>query len=96
MRANLLKGAIAGSVFTLAVTSSAVALAGTGVGGVFNLGQTNTVNKTTKLAGATSASMLRVANTGAGTGASRRLRNRYGVRPKCRQWTIGNVAHSVS
>jgi hypothetical protein len=69
MSRAMLKGAIAGSVFTLVVASSAVALAGTGVGGVFNLGQTNTVNKTSRLTGSSSTAMLRVDNTGAGPAA---------------------------
>src|SRR5438105_2473150 len=51
----------------LAVSIPAVALAGTGVGGVFNLGVTNTVNKLTSLVGKTSK-MLQVTNkSGAAT-----------------------------
>jgi hypothetical protein len=44
------------------------ALAGNGPGGIFNLGQKNTVNRLTQLVGApTSGAMLRVDNDGSGT-----------------------------
>ena len=44
------------------------ALAGNGRGGIFNLGQKNTVNRLTQLVGApTSGAMLRVDNDGSGT-----------------------------
>jgi hypothetical protein len=48
-----------------------VAFAGTGVGGVFNLGQTNTVdNATSLLSGSNNAAMLAVSNTNTGPAAS--------------------------
>ena len=60
----VLVGALA-TVVALAATS---ALAGTGVGGVFNLGKTNSVNAASSLTGKTSAAQLNVANTGTGAG----------------------------
>ena len=47
--------------------TTTTALAGSGVGGVFNLGQTNTVNAKTTLTGATSDVQLLVQNTGSGS-----------------------------
>ena len=45
---------------------SGTVLGGNGIGGVFNLGQANTVNKTTVLKGSTTAAQLRVVNDGSG------------------------------
>src|SRR5438105_6122528 len=53
------KGLLIATVFAVSIPT--VALAGTGVGGVFNLGVTNTVNKLTSLVGTTSK-MLQVTN----------------------------------
>ena len=50
---------LASGAFLLAATA---ALAGSGVGGVFNLGQVNSVNGITKLQGATSSQQLYVQN----------------------------------
>src|SRR6266568_7601380 len=44
--------------------------AGSGVGGVFNLGQTNTVNGTSTLTGATAGTQLNVKNTSTSSSAS--------------------------
>jgi hypothetical protein len=44
------------------------AIAGTGVGGVFNLGKTNKVNAGSTLKGSTSGKTLQLTNTGTGTG----------------------------
>jgi hypothetical protein len=46
------------------------ALAGTGVGATFNLGNLNTVNQISRLVGSTDAPMLRVDNNSAGTNAT--------------------------
>src|SRR5215217_5185923 len=46
------------------------ALAGTGVGDTFNLGNLNTVNQISRLVGSTENPMLRVANNSAGTNAT--------------------------
>ncbi|MDX6513924.1 MAG: hypothetical protein QOE36_3428 [Gaiellaceae bacterium] len=50
---GFLKGCAVGGVMGALVLASGAALAGTGIGAVFNLGQTNTVNKTSILAGST-------------------------------------------
>jgi hypothetical protein len=46
------------------------AMAGTGIGGVFNLGKTNTVDATTSLSGSSSGAQLGVTNSGAGPALS--------------------------
>jgi Chaperone of endosialidase len=46
-----------------ALITTTVAVAGSGVGGVFNLGQTNTVNARSTLTGSTAGSQLMVSNT---------------------------------
>jgi hypothetical protein len=69
MHGSFLKGAVVG--FVCAVLGGAtVALAGSGIGGVFNLGVSNTVNAKTTLTGATAAAQLRVINTSALAGAA--------------------------
>jgi hypothetical protein len=46
----------------ITVTTTSTALAGTGVGGVFNLGVTNTVNAITKLVGSVAGASLQITN----------------------------------
>src|SRR6266508_2062694 len=72
-RSKSLRYAVLG-VFTAALLTTTPALAGSGVGGVFNLGVLNTVNARTLLVGtpATGTSMLEVRN-----GSS--LGNSFGV-----------------
>ena len=70
MKATFYKGIVLGRVVSLATLMGATAFAGTGVGGLFNLGQNNTVNGTTKLTGATAAGQLDVVNNSTGTGAN--------------------------
>ncbi len=60
------RGFILGLVVALVGITVPEALAGTGVGGVFNLGVANTVDRTTRLVGTTGAN-LRITNTGTGT-----------------------------
>jgi len=60
--------ALATAIAFLITTTSA--LAGSGAGGVFNLGQTNTVNAKSTLTGATSDPELLVQNTGSGPALS--------------------------
>ena len=55
---------LAGACAAVLVTTTS-ALAGSGVGGVFNLGQVNTVNGTSTLTGSTSAPRLKVLNSSA-------------------------------
>ena len=67
LRAPLLSAAAAALVFT-----TTIALAGSGVGGVFNLGLANTVDATSSLSGDPGANPeLRVTNTGASGAAIR-------------------------
>src|SRR2546423_5871093 len=71
---GLFRDVVLGAVTSTLVLTAATALAGSGIGGVFNLGQTNTVNETTTLTGAKAAGAeLQVQNTsttGAATGLS--------------------------
>jgi len=53
-------------VMALVLGVASVALAGTGVGDTFNLGQQNTVNKISSLIGSASSAMLKIDNNGAG------------------------------
>ena len=55
------------AALALVIILAGTALAGTGVGAVFNLGRTNAVDALSILTGATASSMLRVTNTGSGT-----------------------------
>ena len=71
MRAGFLKGVVLGAIVSTLTLGASVALAGSGIGGVFNLGRTNSVDKTTALTGASSGTpQLQVTNTSAAAGAS--------------------------
>jgi len=70
VKATFLKGVVLGSVVSGVTLISSVALAGTGVGGVFNLGQTNSVNASTVLTGSTNGKQLQVTNTNTGASAA--------------------------
>jgi hypothetical protein len=59
----------------LLLISGSVVLAGSGVGGVFNLGVTNTVNKVTVLKGSASTTLLRVTNDGSGPALNLQVKN---------------------
>jgi hypothetical protein len=65
---SLLLGLAVMLALSTGVASSA--LAGTGVGGVFNLGQANTVNTISRLVGSVDNAMLRVTNSNAGASAT--------------------------
>jgi hypothetical protein len=65
MRGSLFKGVVLGSVCSALVFVASSALAGSGVGGVFNLGQTNSVDAKTTLTGASSGIQMQVTNTNA-------------------------------
>ena len=64
------KGGIVGAIGALVLLGGGTAVAGTGIGGVFNLGETNTVNESTVLSGSKSGPMLRVINSSTGASAS--------------------------
>src|SRR4051794_24410120 len=57
------KSAIASGLTTVGVIGATAAMAGSGVGGVFNLGQSNSVNGTSTLTGATTGPQLQVTNS---------------------------------
>jgi hypothetical protein len=64
---DVVKGAVVGGAVAALVMVSTSAVAGSGVGGVFNLGKSNTVNASTSLSGSTSGKSLQVTNKGSGT-----------------------------
>jgi hypothetical protein len=72
MSATSLKAAVVGGIAGAVMAVGTVAVAGNGIGGVFNLGTVNTVGATTTLTGATAGGpQLQVTNTsttGAATG----------------------------
>jgi hypothetical protein len=61
-----LKGIVVGSICSTLVLISATALAGSGIGDVFNLGQTNTVDAQSTLTGSNGNHELKGQNTGSG------------------------------
>jgi hypothetical protein len=70
MKLAFVRGTVAGAVMAVACLGATSALAGTGVGGVFNLGRANTVNATSGLKGSQRGSMLAITNTGHGPALS--------------------------
>jgi hypothetical protein len=81
MKANVLKRVLAAkaTVFVglamivaaaLTLGTASAALAGTGIGGVFNLGVTNTVNAITKLTGSVAGSSLQIVNNSTNAAAT--------------------------
>jgi len=70
MKLSFVKGVGLGVVCALTLTATTAALAGTGVGGVFNLGDKNDVSATTTLTGRVAGSQLQVNNASAGSGAT--------------------------
>jgi hypothetical protein len=70
MQGGFLKGVVLGSATAMVVLMAATAFAGTGVGAVFNLGKTNSVNATSTLTGSKNGRMLQVTNTSTGGSAS--------------------------
>ena len=69
MKPSFYKGIMLGAVVSMLVLVASTAVAGTGIGGIFNLGQSNTVNATSSLSGASTGAQLQVTNSGTGTGA---------------------------
>ncbi len=68
---RLLIGIVAGAILAVVALFGGAAIAGTGIGAVFNLGETNTVNKQSVLTGASNTGPLfKVTNTGTGTGST--------------------------
>jgi hypothetical protein len=63
MKLTFVKGTAVGAITAMACLTATSALAGTGVGAVFNLGRTNTVNASSILKGSAKGSMLAVTNS---------------------------------
>ena len=87
MNRSFLKGAAVGVVCAL-LGGATVALAGSGVGGVFNLGVSNSVDPKTALTGAYVETQLEVTNTGGANGVqgvSNRRRRRWRLRREQRR-----------
>ena len=61
-----LKGAAVGGIAAAFVLVGTSALAGSGIGGIFHLGKTNTVNAKSTLKGSTTSKNLQITNTGNG------------------------------
>src|SRR5262245_894769 len=71
MKTPFLKGVAFGAMVAGLTVVSTAALAGTGIGSVFNLGTANRTNASTVLVGSTSGQQLRVVNNaGTGTGVT--------------------------
>jgi hypothetical protein len=68
LRKDLFKGVVLGTVVSTVLMVATTAMAGTGIGAIFNLGKTNTVNAQSTLKGATAAKNLQITNTGSGGG----------------------------
>ncbi len=66
MRSRYVRGLLIGAMAGGLAVSATNAIAGSGVGAVFNLGKANRVNRVTVLQGSTTARLLQVTNTGAG------------------------------
>jgi hypothetical protein len=62
MRGTFFKGALVGGIGAALVIASSAAIAGTGIGGVFNLGKVNRVNQVSALVGKDRDGMLKVTN----------------------------------
>jgi hypothetical protein len=63
MKPTFFKGALVGGIAGAVMAAGTAALAGSGVGGVFNLGEANSVNATSSLTGASAGPQLKVQNT---------------------------------
>jgi hypothetical protein len=79
VKLTFLKGVALGSVVASVTLTATSAMAGTGIGAVFNLGKTNRVDATSHLTGKASGSMLALTNTGAGPALGLKVGN--GIAP---------------
>lgn len=70
MKSTFVKGVVVGAVVSAITLAASAAVAGTGVGGVLNLGKYNGVNATTALAGSTAGKQLSVVNASGASGAT--------------------------
>jgi hypothetical protein len=69
------KGVLLGAVVSVVVLMAGTALAGSGVGGVFNLGKVNKVNRTSYLSGAAKGKLLQLTNKGSGAALALKVRS---------------------
>ena len=69
-RPTFFMGVVLGAIVSVVTLFGTAAVAGTGVGGIFNLGRTNTVNARTTLTGSHAGSQLQVINSSSGKGAN--------------------------
>ena len=67
MRTDLFKGVVIGAIVATVVSTAAAAVAGTGIGAVFNLGQTNAVNAESTLQGNATGANLQIVQKGSGS-----------------------------
>jgi hypothetical protein len=67
-RRDVFKGVVLGVTVSTIIMLATAAVAGTGIGGVFNLGKTNIVNAPSYLRGKTGGKNLQITNTGSGGG----------------------------
>ena len=67
---TFLMGVVVGAIVAIVTLCATAALAGTGVGGVFNLGRANVVNATTRLSGDSAGRQLQVSNSSTKKGAA--------------------------
>ena len=63
-------GVVVGAVVSVVTLFATAAVAGTGVGGIFNLGRANMVNATTRLSGDSAGRQLQVSNSSTKKGAA--------------------------
>src|SRR5215472_12743950 len=70
MKLTFVKGTVVGVITAMACLTATSALAGTGVGAVFNLGRTNKVNASSSLKGSAKGPMLAVTNSRGGPALS--------------------------
>jgi hypothetical protein len=69
VKPTFFKGIVLGAVTSMLMLAASMALAGSGVGGVFNLGVPNDVNATTNLHGTTAGPQLQINNASGAVGA---------------------------
>jgi hypothetical protein len=69
------KGVLLGAVVSVVVMMAGTALAGSGIGAVFNLGKVNAVNRTSTLSGAAKGKLLQVTNKGSGAALALKVRS---------------------
>lgn len=75
MKLTFVKGTVVGAITAMACLTTTSAVAGTGIGAVFNLGRTNTVNASSVLKGSAKGSMLAVTNSRGGPALSLHVAN---------------------